>query len=185
MARLLVIGLLPLRRTIGGRYLHRGDLVFRTVRGPVGIIGRDDVGLGIRMMEGGVDHARRDPLGDQGAQGGFTGAAGSLTQSPSRTPRCSASWGWISSRSSSCQTILSVRRVCAPTLYWLRMRPVVSSSGKRGPVRSSVGIYSVMTNLPLPRTKPSMCMTGVPSGASRCRAIARSRIRQAWHRRRR
>ena len=42
---------------------------------------------------------------------------------------------------------------------------MVSSSGKRGPVRSSVGTYSVITNLPLPRTKPSMCMTGVPSGA--------------------
>src|SRR5882724_4255582 len=47
----------------------------------------------------------------------------SRTQSPSRTPRCSASCGWISSRSSLCQTTLSVRRVCAPTLYWLRMRP--------------------------------------------------------------
>ena len=33
-------------------------------------------------------------------------------------PRCSASCGWISSRSSWCQTTLSVRRVCAPTLYW-------------------------------------------------------------------
>jgi hypothetical protein len=88
----------------------------------------------------------------------------SLTQSPSRMPRTSASCGWISSRSSSCQTTFAVRRVCAPTLYWLRMRPVVSSSGKRGPVRSSVGTYSVRMNLPLPRTKPSMCMTGVPSG---------------------
>jgi hypothetical protein len=57
----------------------------------------------------------------------------SFTQSPSHTPRCSASCGWISSRSSSCQTTFSVRRVWAPTLYWLRMRPVVSSSGKRGP----------------------------------------------------
>ena len=40
---------------------------------------------------------------------------------------------------SGCQAVLPVRRVCAPTLYWLRMRPVVSSSGKRGPVFSSVG----------------------------------------------
>ena len=89
-----------------------------------------------------------------------------LTQSPSRMPRSSASWGWISRRSSSCQTTLAVRRVWAPTLYWLRMRPVVSSSGKRGPIFSSVGMYSVMTNLPLPRTKPPMCITGVPSGAA-------------------
>ena len=42
---------------------------------------------------------------------------------------------------------------------------MVSSSGKRGPVRSSVATYSVMTNLPLPRTKPPMCITGVPAGA--------------------
>ena len=53
----------------------------------------------------------------------------SFTQSPSRTPRCSASCGWISSTSSSCQTTLAVRLVCAPTLYCERMRPVVSSSG--------------------------------------------------------
>jgi len=33
-------------------------------------------------------------------------------------------------------------------------------------VRSSVATYSVMTNLPLPRTKPSICITGVPSGAA-------------------
>ncbi|MNP74392.1 hypothetical protein D3C76_1712630 [compost metagenome] len=51
------------------------------------------------------------------------------TQSPSLMPRLSASVGWISRRSSSCQATLSVRRVWAPTLYWLRMRPVVSSSG--------------------------------------------------------
>ena len=37
------------------------------------------------------------------------------------------------------QTTLSVRRVCAPTLYWLRMRPVVRISGKLRLVRSGVG----------------------------------------------
>ncbi len=46
-----------------------------------------------------------------------------------------------------------VRRVCAPTLYCDRMRPVVSSSGNRGPTFSSVGTYSVMINLPFPLTK--------------------------------
>ncbi len=45
------------------------------------------------------------------------------------------------------------------------MRPVVSSSGKRGPVFSSVGTYSVTTKLPMPRTKPPICIVGVPSGA--------------------
>jgi len=37
--------------------------------------------------------------------------------------------GWISSRSSGCQAMLAVRRVCAPTLYWLKIRPVVRISG--------------------------------------------------------
>ena len=41
---------------------------------------------------------------------------------------------------------------------------MVSSSGKRGPVFSSVATYSVTMNLPLPRTKPSTCIVGVPSG---------------------
>jgi hypothetical protein len=63
------------------------------------------------------------------------------------------------------QTTLAVRRVCAPTLYCDRMRPVVSKSGKRGPVFSSVATYSVRMNLPRPRTKPSTCISGVPSGA--------------------
>ena len=42
---------------------------------------------------------------------------------------------------------------------------MVRSSGKRSVVRSSVGTYSVIMNLPLPRTKPPTCMIGVPSGA--------------------
>ena len=62
--------------------------------------------------------------------------------------------------------VFAVRRVCWPTLYWLRMRPVVRISGKRGPVRSSVGTNSVIMNLPVPRTNRSTCMIGVPSGAA-------------------
>ena len=72
---------------------------------------------------------------------------------------------WVRLASRAGETTLSVRRVWAPTLYCDRMRPVVSSSGKRGPVFSSVATYSVRMNLPLPRTKPPMCMIGVPSGA--------------------
>ena len=41
----------------------------------------------------------------------------SFTQSSSRMPRFSASCGWISRRSCSCQITFAVRRVCAPTLY--------------------------------------------------------------------
>ncbi len=67
--------------------------------------------------------------------------------------------------SSGCQRTFSVRRVCDPTLYWLRMRPVVSSSGKRRVPFSSVGTYGVGVNLPRPRTKVPSCMIGVPSRA--------------------
>src|SRR4051812_31012777 len=76
MAGLLVIGLLPIGRAVGRRDLHRGDLVFRTVGGPVGILRGDDVGLGVGVVEGGVDHAGGDAVGDQRPQRGFSGAAG-------------------------------------------------------------------------------------------------------------
>src|SRR2546430_8562453 len=81
-------------------------------------------------------------------------------------PRTSASCGWISSRSSVCHTTLLVRRVCAPTLYCVRIRPVVRISGNRLVERSLVGTYSVGQNLPLPRTNCCTCMVGVPSGAA-------------------
>ena len=87
------------------------------------------------------------------------------TMVPSLMPRTSASCGWISSTSSLCQATLSVRRVCAPTLYCDRMRPVVRISGKERLVRSVVGTNSVTMKRPLPRTKPPTCMRGVPSGA--------------------
>jgi hypothetical protein len=60
----------------------------------------------VGMVEGGVDDARRDAVGDQRAQRRIAGAALSFTQSPSRMPRCSASCGWISSRSSMPDDIL-------------------------------------------------------------------------------
>ena len=44
--------------------------------------------------------------------------------------------------------------------------PVVRRSGNRGPTRSSVAMYSVGIKRPLPRTKRSTCMIGVPSGAA-------------------
>src|ERR1700692_4057113 len=87
------------------------------------------------------------------------------TQSSALIPRSSASCGWISSRSSSCQREFSVRRVCAPTLYCDRMRPVVSSSGNLRVTFSSLGTYCVITKRPLPRTKWSTCMMSVPASA--------------------
>ena len=94
------------------------------------------------------------------------------TQSPSATPRSSASCGWISSTSSLCHMTLGVRRVCAPTLYCDRILPVVSSSGKRRVLRSSVGTYLVIMKRPLPRTNWSMCMMGCRPAPRRCTAIA-------------
>ena len=88
-------------------------------------------------MEGRVDHARLHPLGDGGAQHRLAGAAGDADPVAVLDAALSASCGWISSRSSSCQRLFSVRRVCAPTLYWLRMRPVVRISGKRASTFSS------------------------------------------------
>src|SRR5579883_1917082 len=72
---LRLVGFLPVARAVGRRDLHRRHLVFGAVGGPVRIVGGDDVGLRVRVMEGGVDHARRDPLGDSRAQGRLAGAA--------------------------------------------------------------------------------------------------------------
>mgnify|MGYP003694033359 CR=1 FL=1 len=119
-----------IRRTVRRRNLHRRDLVFRAVGGPVGILRGDDVGLRVRVMERGVDHARRHAIGDHRAQGGFAGAARRAAPSRRRVRRAARRHADGSPAGPrSCQTTLSVRRVCAPTLYWLRMRPVVSSSG--------------------------------------------------------
>ncbi len=112
------IAFLPLAGAVRRHHLHRRHLVFGAIGRPVGIFGGDDIGLRRGVVEGGIDHARRDPVGHLGAQAwsrrcGWQGA-------PSRrslTPRFSASVGWISSTSSSCHTTFSVRRVCAPTLY--------------------------------------------------------------------
>ena len=64
------------RRAVGRRHLHGGHLVFRAVGRPVGEVGGDDVGLRARVVEGGVDHARRHAVGDQRAQRRLAGAAG-------------------------------------------------------------------------------------------------------------
>ena len=88
------------------------------------------------------------------------------TWSPVRIPRSSASCGCSSSKSSWCHATLSVRRVCAPTLYCDKIRPVVSSKGKRRVLRSSLGTYCVTINLPLPRTNSSTCIVSVPCGIS-------------------
>ena len=89
----------------------------------------------------------------------------SLTHEPSLIPRISASDSWISKISSLCQMLFAVRRVCAPTLYWLKIRPVVRSNGNLRVDFSSVATYGVGMNLPSPRTNSFMCIVGVPSGA--------------------
>ena len=117
------------------------------------------------MMEGGVDDARSDAVGDQRAQGGFAGAARKPDPVAVAHP---ALLGVV--RMHLQAVFLMPHHIGGATglgadIVLAEDAPVVKSSGKRGPVRSSVATYSVIMNLPLPRTKPSMCMTGVPSGA--------------------
>ena len=117
-------------------------------------------------MERGVDHARLHALGNVRVQSDFAGAAGK------RNEFAIADAAIFRVEGMNLEHVLVVpgvvRRcaaVCAPTLYCERMRPVVRISGKRSVVRSSVGTNSVIMNLPLPRTNPPTCITGVPSGA--------------------
>ncbi len=58
LPRLLIIFALPPGRAVGRRDLHRRHLVFGAVGRPVRIVGGDDVGLRVRVVEGRVDHAR-------------------------------------------------------------------------------------------------------------------------------
>src|SRR5271169_3340271 len=52
--------------------LHRCYFIFRTIRCPIRIVRGDDIGLGQRMMERGVDNAWRHAFGDLRMQRGFT-----------------------------------------------------------------------------------------------------------------
>ncbi len=60
-----------------------------------------------------------------------------------------------------------MRRVCAPTLYWVRIRPVVRMSGNRRvrALRRSARTGSRRTGPCRGRSAPT-CMIGVPSGAA-------------------
>jgi hypothetical protein len=69
------VSLPPLGRAVGRRHLHGRHLIFGTVRRPIRVICRDDVGLAQRMVEVGVDDAGRDAVGDFRAQRRFPGAA--------------------------------------------------------------------------------------------------------------
>src|SRR5579862_2174782 len=74
----LVVLFLPLGRAVRGRDLDRRHLVFRAVGGPVGILGGDDVDLGVRVVERRIDDARCHALRNQRAQRGLAGAAREL-----------------------------------------------------------------------------------------------------------
>src|ERR1044072_5424923 len=75
---LLVIFHLPVARPGGGPNLHRRRLILRAIRRPVGKVGGDDVRLRIRMMEGRIDDARCNTIGNQRSQRGVAGAADEL-----------------------------------------------------------------------------------------------------------
>ena len=57
--------LLPVRLLVRQSDLNRRHLVFRAVRGPVGILRGDHVGARYRMVERRVDNALRHALGNQ------------------------------------------------------------------------------------------------------------------------
>ena len=112
-------------------HLHRRHLVLGAVGGPVGVVGGDHVGPAEGEMEGGVDHAGLHALGQLRAQ---HVSPARLAIATSRRRRCRVPRhraDGFPAHPRWCQTLLAVRRVCAPTLYCERMRPVVSSSGKR------------------------------------------------------
>src|SRR5471030_754085 len=70
-----LIAFLPFGRVVDATDFHGGDLVLRTVGGPVGVVGGDHVGPRFREVEGGVHHAWGDPFGDPRAQDSLAGAA--------------------------------------------------------------------------------------------------------------
>ena len=126
-----------------------------------------DVGLRVRMMERRVDDARRHTLGYECAQRRFRRHG--LRASPNRRRECRA----VRRRADAFPTGLP--RATATLSVRLRLGADIvlrqdAAGGEQeweartGTFRRSA-TYSVMTNLPLPRTKPLMCMTGVPSGA--------------------
>ena len=132
--------LLPRRGLRHRHHLHRGDLVLGAVGRPVGVVGGDHVGARLREVERGVDHARLHALGDHRAQHGLAGAA---VDADPVAVLDAALLGVVRMDLqpvlARATAMLSVRRVCAPTLYCDRMRPVVSSSGilARRPARRS------------------------------------------------
>ena len=62
------VGLLPLRRLRHRHDLHSGDLVFRAIGRPVGIVSCDDIGTRFREMERGVNDTRLHALCHHGSE---------------------------------------------------------------------------------------------------------------------
>src|SRR5471032_1322590 len=70
-----LIAFLPLGRVVDAADFNGRDLVLRTVGGPVGVVGGDDVGPRFREVEGGVHHARSHPFSDPRTEYGLPRAA--------------------------------------------------------------------------------------------------------------
>ena len=118
----------------------RRHLVLGTVGRPVRVLGRDDVGAGFREVERRVHDARTHAIGDVGVQHDFTRPA---RHADPVAVLDAAHLGIVRvdlEHVLRAQATLFVRRVCAPTLYCVRMRPVVRISGYRRVVRSVVGM---------------------------------------------
>ena len=150
-----------------GGDLNGRHLVFRTVGRPVRIVGGDHIGV---ATAGDGRSCRRRPAqpGPSPRREASSRRRGSRP-SPSRRrarrapPRHADGFPARLPRASGCSRCGgSARRHCTGT----GCGPSSAAAGSAAPPSRRSATYSVMTNLPLPRAKPSMCMIGMPSGAS-------------------
>ena len=72
----VTIALLPLRLMRDQTHFDSGNLVFRTIGGPVGVVGGDDVRAGDRMVKRRVNDAGLNPIGDSCPQDNIPSSAG-------------------------------------------------------------------------------------------------------------
>ncbi len=116
----------------------------------------DDVRLGVRVVERRVDDARATRSEILARSVVAPARLSSLIQSPSRMPRFSASWAWISRTSSGCQTVFLGAPGLRADIVLRQDTAGRQQKRKRPVVRSSVATYSVIMNLPRPRENPPM-----------------------------
>ena len=146
--------------------LYSGQLVAQSELSVVTTLAPDS------EVEGGVYHARLDPVGQRGAQHGLAGAA--LDADPVALGHAAV----LGVLRVDLQHVLAVphdvgRAAGLRADVVLRQdSPSGEQQRKRRVLRSSVGTYLVIMKRPLPRTNWSMCMMGCRPAPRRCTAIA-------------